>query len=386
VVHAALVRLNDAGGRVARRFTSPLHDERTAALLGVALGVAFGACFLTGLISHLLQHPPGWFWWPTRPVWLYRVTQGTHVASGLASVPLLLAKLWTVYPHLWTWPPVRNVAHAAERLSLLPLVGGSLFMLVTGVQNIARWYAWPFHFTAAHYSVAWITMGGLAAHIGAKLHITRRALVSVPPPVVPGDATLSRRGFLTSVAAGATVITVATVGQTVRPLRAISVLGPRDPEVGPQGVPVNKTAAGARVLELIQDEDYRLVVDGEVERLLSLSLAELRAMPQREVQLPITCVEGWSATGRWRGVPIGELLLAAGARDGASALVESLQARSRYRISKLNSRQVADRDTLLALELNGEPLHPDHGYPVRLIAPNRPGVLQTKWLARVRVR
>jgi DMSO/TMAO reductase YedYZ molybdopterin-dependent catalytic subunit len=47
---------------------------------------------------------------------------------------------------------------------------------------------------------------------------------------------------------------------------------------------------------------------------------------------------------------------------------------------------VADRDTLLALELNGEPLHPDHGYPVRLIAPNRPGVLQTKWLTRVRVR
>jgi DMSO/TMAO reductase YedYZ molybdopterin-dependent catalytic subunit len=386
VVHAALVCLNDAGARVARRFTSPLHDERTAALLGVALGVAFGVCFLTGLISHLLQHPPGWLWWPTRPVWLYRVTQGTHVASGLASVPLLLAKLWTVYPHLWTWPPVRSVAHAAERLSLLPLVGGSLFMLVTGVQNIARWYAWPFHFTAAHYSVAWITMGGLAVHIGAKLHITRRALASVPPPVAPGDATLSRRGFLTSVAAGATVITVATVGQTIRPLRAISVLGPRDPEVGPQGVPVNKTAAGARVLDVIHDEGYRLVVDGKVERPLSLSLAELRAMPQREVQLPITCVEGWSATGRWRGVPIGELLRAAGARDGASAQVESLQARSRYRISKLNDRQVADHDTLLALELNGEPLHPDHGFPVRLIAPNRPGVLQTKWLARVTVR
>jgi DMSO/TMAO reductase YedYZ molybdopterin-dependent catalytic subunit len=390
VVLAARARLNAAGERVAGRFTSPLHDERTAALLGVALGVAFGVCFLTGLVSHLLQHPPGWFWWPTRPVWLYRVTQGTHVATGLASVPLLLAKLWTVYPHFWTWPPVRGVAHVAERLSLVPLVGGSLFMLVTGVQNIARWYAWPFHFTAAHYSVAWITMGGLAVHVGAKLHITRRALRSPPSPSpsAPGpvDAMFSRRGFLASVAVGAAAITVATVGQTVRPLRAISVLGPRDPQVGPQGVPVNKSAAGAGVLDVIHDEGYRLVVDGKVDRPLSLSLAELRAMPQREVQLPITCVEGWSATGRWRGVPIGELLRAAGARDGASAQVESLQARSRYRISKLNGRQVADRDTLLALELNGEPLHPDHGYPVRLIAPNRPGVLQTKWLARVRVR
>ena len=56
----------------------------------------------------------------------------------LWSIPLLLAKLWTVYPHFWATPPVRNVAHAIERASLLPLVGGSLFMLVTGVQNIAE--------------------------------------------------------------------------------------------------------------------------------------------------------------------------------------------------------------------------------------------------------
>jgi DMSO/TMAO reductase YedYZ molybdopterin-dependent catalytic subunit len=385
VVHPARARLNDVGARVAGRFTSPLHDERTAALLGIALGVAFGVCFLTGILSHQIQHPSGWFWWPTRPVGLYRVTQGLHVATGLASVPLLLAKLWTVYPHLWTWPPVRGAGHAIERLSLLPLVGGSLFMLVTGVQNIARWYAWDFNFTAAHYSVAWITMGALAVHIGVKLHVTRRALGAGPQPT-PIDSTLSRRGFLASVAAGAAVITAATVGQTFRPFRAISVLGPRDPRVGPQGVPVNKTAAGARVLDAINDDAYRLVVDGKVSRSLSLSIEELRAMPQREVELPITCVEGWSATGRWRGVPVGELLRAAGARDGASAQVESLQARSRYRISKLNDRQVADRDTLLALELNGEPLHPDHGYPVRLIAPNRPGVLQTKWLARVTVR
>jgi DMSO/TMAO reductase YedYZ molybdopterin-dependent catalytic subunit len=47
---------------------------------------------------------------------------------------------------------------------------------------------------------------------------------------------------------------------------------------------------------------------------------------------------------------------------------------------------VNDRDTILALELNGEPLHLDHGFPVRLIAPNRPGVMQTKWINRVIVR
>jgi DMSO/TMAO reductase YedYZ molybdopterin-dependent catalytic subunit len=45
--------------------------------------------------------------------------------------------------------------------------------------------------------------------------------------------------------------------------------------------------------------------------------------------------------------------------------------------------QAHDRDTLLALELDGEPLALDHGFPLRLIAPNRPGVQQTKWINKV---
>jgi hypothetical protein len=370
------------------RFTSDLHDERTATLLGLALGVSFAVCFLTGLVSHLLQD--AWSWWPTRPTQLYRVTQGVHVATGIASVPLLLAKLWTVYPHFWTWPPVRGPWHGIERLTLVPLVGGSLFMLVTGVQNIARWYVWNFNFTAAHYSVAWITMGALAVHIGAKFHITRRSLtgrapIGSPSPMPPASS-LSRRGFLTAVAAGSATLTLATLGQTARPLRAISVLGPRDPKVGPQGLPVNKTASSARVLDAIHDPAWRLVVDGNVEHPLALTLDDLRSLPQREVDLPIACVEGWSATGRWRGVPVRELLRHAGAGDAGGVMVESLQQRSRYRRSTLNRRQLQDENALLALELNGETLVPDHGYPVRLIAPNRPGVLQTKWLGRVVVR
>jgi len=51
----------------------------------------------------------------------------------------------------------------------------------------------------------------------------------------------------------------------------------------------------------------------------------------------------------------------------------------------LQSYFADDDRTLLALQLHGEDLHLDHGYPCRLIAPNRPGVLQTKWLASVDV-
>ena len=99
-------------------FDSPVHETRTAAWLGVALGITFVVCFATGMFSHLIQHPPSWFANPARPVWLYRVTQGIHVATGIASIPLLLAKLWTVYPHFFTMPPLRGVVHLVERVSL----------------------------------------------------------------------------------------------------------------------------------------------------------------------------------------------------------------------------------------------------------------------------
>ncbi len=80
------------------QFRAPAHHERVTSKIGLALAVTFTTCFVTGLISHLIQHPPEWFWWPSRPVGLYRVTQGLHVISGVASIPLLLAKLWSVYP------------------------------------------------------------------------------------------------------------------------------------------------------------------------------------------------------------------------------------------------------------------------------------------------
>ncbi|MGH9036569.1 MAG: molybdopterin-dependent oxidoreductase [Acidimicrobiia bacterium] len=366
-------------------FTSPLHDERTAALLGVALGVAFTTCFATGLVSHLIQHPPGWFTWPPRPAGLYRITQGLHVATGIAAVPLLLGKLWTVYPKLFTWPPVVDAGHALERLSLVFLVGGAVFMLFTGVANIDQWYPWGFFFPAGHYWGAWVTIGALIVHVGAKAGIARTALFGTRMAEVPAGGGLTRRGFLGALAAAAGVLTLTTAGQTVSPLRRLTLLSPRRPDIGPQGLPVNKSAAAARVVDAAQDPGYRLVVSGAVDRPLSLSLDDLRALPQHEATLPIACVEGWSASARWRGVRVRDVLEQAGARTGADVRVDSLQPRGRYRAADLTHDHARDPDTLLALELNGETLALDHGYPVRLIGPNRPGVLQTKWISRLMV-
>jgi hypothetical protein len=374
-----------------QRYTSPLHDVRTASWLGLALGVAFTTCFLTGVWSHLAQDPPGWFAYPARPAGLYRITQGVHVTTGTAAIPLLLAKLWVVHPRFVEWPPARSALHAVERLALLPLVGGALFLLLSGTANVARWYPWSFFFPRAHFWAAWITVGALAVHVGAKAGAARDALRRPPAPGEPADTAdaagaADRRAFLGGVAAASAGLVVATAGGTVSPLGTLSVLAQRRPGTGPQGLPVNKTAAGARVTDLARDPAYRLVVDGAVERPLALSLADLRALPQRSATLPIACVEGWSASARWRGVPVRDLLDRAGAAAHATVTVESLQPRGLYRSSELNGDQSSDPDTLLALDLDGEPLHVDHGHPVRLIGPNRPGVAQTKWVARLVVR
>jgi DMSO/TMAO reductase YedYZ molybdopterin-dependent catalytic subunit len=179
------------------------------------------------------------------------------------------------------------------------------------------------------------------------------------------------------------IVTVATVGQTVAPLAPLALLAPRRPDIGPQGLPVNRSARGAGVTVTARDPGYRLTISGP--RTLALSLADLEALPQHTVELPITCVEGWSATATWTGVRIRDLLDAAGVDPSADVLVESLQRGGTYRTSVLAPPHHRDPLTLLALQLGGEPLDLDHGYPCRLIAPNRPGVLQTKWVARLTV-
>jgi DMSO/TMAO reductase YedYZ molybdopterin-dependent catalytic subunit len=363
-----------------------VHDARTASLLGIALGVAFGICFATGVWSHLQQHPPGWLTLPLGPVGLYRVTQGLHVIAGLVAVPLLLAKLYSVSPQLLQRPVVRGPVHAMERLAILPLVGGSLFLLLTGAGNIARWYPWEFFFTVGHWWAAWLVLGATAIHLAFKVPVVRASLAArvadrtVEQPAAPGE--LTRRGLFVAVGAAAALLTVGTAGQTVPALRRLTWFAPRRPDIGPQGFPVNRTAAAAGTSELAEDPGFRLEVVGGGADDVSFTLEDLRAMPQRTEVLPISCVEGWSAEATWTGVPVAEVLRRAG-RDVGDVTVRSAQTSGGYRSSELSLRAVDDERCLLALSVNGEVLHPDHGAPLRLIAPNRPGVLQTKWVVRL---
>lgn len=367
-------------------FTGRLHDARTATSIGRWLGAAFAVCFVTGLISHYLQHPPGWAAnaLPSRPACGYRLSQGLHIASGLAAIVLLLAKLWTVYPRLFVWPPVRSVRHGLERLSVAVLVASAVLQVFTGLLNIAEWYPWPFGFIQTHFALAWVVFGSLLLHIAVKApeikaHWSRRSPGTLQLPSQDGP---DRRALMIGVGAAVGAVTLTTVGQAFTPLKRLDLLAPRHPDHGQQGLPVNRTAAAARVTDEAV-RDWRLEVRGPAP--YALTLDQLRSLPRARARLPIACVEGWSVEARWSGVRIRDLMARAGAQPGAGLRVTSLEKGGAYRVMEMGRDYAEDPLTLLALELNGQVLSADHGYPARVIAPNRPGVLQTKWVTLLEV-
>jgi len=373
-------------------FTSRLRSPAVAARIGLWLGICFGVAFLTGLISHAAQVPDPWLPFPTRPSWGYRVPQGLHVISGTAAVPLLLVKLWTVFPKLFARPPRRLgelAIHGLERASIGVLVAAAIFQLATGLANSAQWYPWSFPFVATHYAVAWLAIGALVVHVAVKLPIIRRALgadVDDTTQDREGSTTagaLSRRGLLRGTWLAAGIAVLATAGSTVPWLRRISVLGVRSGD-GPAGVPINRSARAAGATAGAMSPDYRLTV-AYAGRTESFTRADLEAMTQTTADLPIACVEGWSASATWTGVRVRDLLDRVGAPRDSDVRVRSLQTHGAYAVTVLQGNFADDPLTLVALRLNGEPLALDHGYPCRLIAPNRPGVLQTKWLRKLEV-
>ncbi|MGV9713148.1 molybdopterin-dependent oxidoreductase [Gordonia sp. NPDC003424] len=367
--------------------TAPgIRDRRVTTRIGLTLAVTFGICFVTGLLSHWIQHPPSWFAWVSVPIWLYRLTQGVHVVSGVVAIPLLLAKLAVVYPKLFEKPIIGSPVRGLERLSIAVLVSAGIFQLMTGLLNIAQWYPWKFFFTTTHYAMAYVVVGALALHVAVKLPIIRDALQpsSGKPVTHTGDLDrtgISRRGMLRLVWGAGAVAGLAFAGQAVTFLRPVAFLAPRS-GTGPQGLPINRTAQAAGVTRTARDPDYRLTIVGRSTR--TLTLDDLRALPHHTVDLPIACVEGWSVGATWRGIRIRDLAALVGDSGADGIRVISLE-RGLYAVSELPSAQSTDPLTLLALELNGSELDLDHGYPCRLIAPNLPGVMQTKWVSRIEV-
>ena len=417
----ALDRHPPPGVTLLQRWRSPLRGPWLTSILGLTLLVTLPIVILTGLLSYIAYGPQfgqaipsnvGWlklptFNWPTHPAWLYRLTQGLHVGLGLVLIPVVVAKLWSVMPKLFVWPPSRSIAHLLERLSLLMLVGAVLFEIVTGVLNIQYDYIFGFSFYTGHYFGAWVFIVGFLMHITLKiprmltgvrsipirevLRTNRADTVAEPPDpdglvaANPALATVSRRGALATVGAGAMFIAVITAGQTIGGwTRHSTLLLPRgrDRGDGSNDFQVNRTAFAAAITPEITGAGWRLRIDGGPVPVF-LDRAALAALPQHTARLPIACVEGWSTTETWSGVRLRDLADLAKVPNPVSARVASLERYGAFNHAVLQANQINDPDSLLALGVNGAELSLDHGYPARIIVPALPGVHNTKWVAGI---
>ena len=407
-----------------QRWRSPLRGLWLTSMFGSALLVSLPIVIITGLLSYIAYGPQfhqaipgdvGWlklptFDWPTEPSCLYRLTQGLHVGLGLILIPVVLAKLWSVIPRLFSWPPARSIAQVLERVSLLMLVGGILFEIITGVLNIQYDYIFGFSFYTAHYYGAWVFIAGFLIHIAIKIPRMWAGLRSMsfrdvlrtnradtrPEPFEPdrlvaadpAPATMSRRGALALVGGGALFVAILTAGQTIGGItRQAALLLPRGliRGSGPNDFQVNRTAFAARISPDVTGDKWRLTLKGGPKPVV-LDRAGLSAMPQHTALLPIACVEGWSTTEAWTGVRLRDLARLAGVPEPRSAFVTSLERFGAFNRATLQGNQVMDEDSLLALRVNGADLSPDHGYPARIIVPALPGVHNTKWVAAIDFR
>lgn len=151
---------------------------------------------------------------------------------------------------------------------------------------------------------------------------------------------------------------------------------------------------------------WRLEIAGLVERPLSLALAELKRMPAKTLRVTMECagngrgqisprypsmpwLEEGVSTADWTGVPLAALLRQARLKPAVKEIVFSGTDRGIDRgiehvfARSLAPREALNEDVLVAWEMNGQPLAPQHGAPLRLVVPRWYGMASVKWLARI---
>jgi DMSO/TMAO reductase YedYZ molybdopterin-dependent catalytic subunit len=137
-------------------------------------------------------------------------------------------------------------------------------------------------------------------------------------------------------------------------------------------------------------KDWRLQVDGLVERPVQLSLGELRALPARTQITRHDCVEGWSCIGKWTGVPLSIVLQRAGLKPDARYIVfycadspgQWLEAADKY-YESIDLIDALHPQTILAYDMNGAPLGIPYGAPLRVRVERQLGYKMAKYIMRI---
>lgn len=295
-----------------------------------------------------------------------------HAYTGLLGLPVLAAKT-AVGAVSWRRRATRPRTPPSGRLDHLmtaALVVVVLALYASGVTMYANWGVLPggtlklVHLWAAVAGVPVLTY-----HLWRFLSRARAtvgyAVRSAGEPAGAGRRHVLLAGGLALLGWGVVRVGAGSVAELDRQ--------------GPNDFPVTLTSGGA---DQPDPDRWRMRIDGEVQRPMTLSLADLRAGSVERHRYSLDCVLGWSATRTWGGVPLRDLLRAAGASSDLVSVV--VHSSTGYQVALLRE-QVEDPRTMVTWEVDGVDLTPEHGYPARMMAPGVIGELCLKWVDSVTV-
>lgn len=224
-------------------------------------------------------------------------------------------------------------------------------------------------------------------------------------PAQPGQPT--RRGLLAVGGVGLAATALGGAGEVVQRRRATPTVALPDPaetlpplpkgvESSYPGISSFRTPSTsfyridtALTVPRVDPESWTLTIDGDVDNPFTLTFDELLAMDMVERDITMTCVSNpvggpYVGAARWLGVPTRVLLERAGVRSGPDQVLSTSD--DGMTISTPLQALTDDRDALVAVGMNGEPLPAQHGFPVRLVTPRLFGFVgSTKWLTRMTV-
>ena len=318
------------------RFRSALHDERIAAWLGIALGVSFTVCFATGLCSHLLQNPPTWFDPPARPAGLYRVHPGPARRDGHRVDPAAARQALGRLPEALPRPPFTSVGvgvRAARACSRWSAAGSSCS--VTGLREHQPLVPLAVQLPRRRTTGSRGSRSGRSSCTSAPSSPRPgRALRAAPTAPTTGRTptgrTPDRRTFLGSSPAPPAALDAGDRRPDRLAAPQLALLAPADPTSGRRASRSTAPRVAAGVLERRTIRDYRLVVDGDVDRRVDLTLDDLRALPQQRRRCPSRASRAGAPRRRGPACASATSWTGRGPADARCAC-DSLQQRRAYR-------------------------------------------------------
>jgi len=147
--------------------------------------------------------------------------------------------------------------------------------------------------------------------------------------------------------------------------------------------PINKQLNNAlKGTQFIDQETYRLTIDGLVDTPLSLSYADLLAYPQESRLMDLDCVEGWNFTAKWTGPTFKSIFDRAGVKPEAKIVIfYTADVPDGY--SSLDLSDISEKNLIIALKLNDITLPPERGFPFQVVAESKFGYKWAKWVTRM---